>query len=87
MSEYKEIQRLYFYCLKQGIQASLENLYDGYKICFPNGGDFVQHQYSYGAKNSCVEPAIGSRLDYTAVPLENAKQLVKRHKDKLNKRW
>jgi hypothetical protein len=63
----------------------LEKLFDGYAIRFNSGGDFVQHQYSYGSSVGCVEPAIGSRLDYTAVPLKNAIALVRRHKDKLNK--
>ena len=83
--EYNEIKELYKYCVKIGINAVLETLYDGYAIRFPNGGDFIQHQYSYGGDLGCVEPAIGCRADYTAVSLRNAKALVKRHKDKLNR--
>lgn len=83
--EYNEIKELYKYCVKIGINAVLETLYDGHAIRFPNGGDFVQHQYSYGSDLGYVEPAIGSRADYTAVSLKNAKALVKRHKDKLNR--
>lgn len=81
---YKEIQMLYFYCLKHGIKAELAEFHDGYAIKFPNGGDFVQHRFSYGSHNGCVEPAIGSRLDYSAVTLKQAMGLVKRHKDRLN---
>ena len=86
MSEkYKEILKLHTYCEKTGVECRLEKCFDGYAIRFNNGGDFIQHRGSYGCNVGCVEPAIGSRLDYTAVPLKNAISLVKRHKDKLNK--
>ena len=83
--EYNEIKELYKYCVKIGINAVLETLCDGYAIRFPDGSDFVQHQYSYGGDLSYVEPAIGSKADYSVVSLKNAKILVKRHKDKLNR--
>ena len=83
--QYHEILELFDYCKKIGVSATLEELFDGYAIRFPNGSDFIQHHGSYGCERGCVEPAIHCRLDYTAVPLENAKTLVKRHKDKLNK--
>lgn len=83
MAEYKEILELKKYCSKIGIDCTIEKLYDGYAIRFKSGGDFVQHYGSYGSDCGCVEPAIGSRLDYHAVRLENAKRLVKRHKNKL----
>lgn len=83
--KYKEILELYDYCIKQGINAELESLYDGYKIVFANGGDVVQHKYSYGGETGRVEPAINSKLDYTAVNLRAAKALLKRHKKRLNK--
>ena len=82
---YDEIKALYEYCKKIGVQAVLSSLYDGYKITFKNGGDFVQHSYSYWSDIGCVEPAIHSKIDYTAVPLKRAKLLVKRHKERLNK--
>jgi hypothetical protein len=82
---YTAIQKLFDYCIKIGINAKLERLYDGYAIIFPNGGDFVQHYCSYGCNVGCVEPAIGCRLDYTAVELKNAKALVRYHKNRLNK--
>lgn len=84
MSKYTEIIELYDYCKKIGVHATLSELYDGYKIEFANGGDVIQHRLSYGAEDGCVEPAIRSRLDYTAVPLKNAKQLIRRHKERLN---
>lgn len=80
---YKEILELKEYCDKIGVDCTLESLFDGYVIRFKNGGDFVQHRGSYGHAVGCVEPAIGSRLDYSAVELKNAKALVKRWKDKL----
>lgn len=80
---YEEIQELYKFCQKQGIDAALEPFFDGFAIRFPGGGDFVQHQFSYGSGNGCVEPAIGSQLDYTAVRLADAKALVRRHKKRL----
>ena len=84
MSKYTEIIELYEYCKKIGVHAKMYPLYDGFCIRFENGGDFVQHHGSYGSGCGCVEPAIGCRLDYKAVPLENAKSLVKRHKARLN---
>ena len=83
--KYTEIQKLFDYCIKIGINAKLETLYDGYAIRFTNCYDFVQHNWSYGSSVGCVEPAIGCRLDYTAVKLKNAKALVRYHKDRLNK--
>lgn len=81
---YEEIQELHKFCRKQGIDATLEPFFDGFAIRFPGGyGDFVQHQFSYGSGDGCVEPAIGSRLDYTAVRLADAKALVRRHKKRL----
>lgn len=78
--KYEEIQKLHQFCRERGIEATLEPFFDGFSIRFPGGGDFVQHQFSYGSGNGCVEPAIGSRLDYTAVRLADAKALVIRHK-------
>ena len=80
---YREIIELFDYCKKLGINAELIPHFDGYVIRFPNGSDFIQHKHSYGCNNGCVEPAVGSRLDYSAVPLKNAKALVRRHRDKL----
>ena len=81
---YQEILKLFAYCHRIGICAEIKPFVDGYKINFPNGSDFVQHCGSYGAIAGYVEPAIGSKADYTAVSLKNAKALVKRHKDRLN---
>ena len=83
---YEEIQELHKYCLEIGIEATLQPLFDGYKICFKSGGDIVQHKYSYRSDEGYVEPAIGSRADYMGIPLKNAKALVKYHKKRLNKK-
>lgn len=85
--KYKEILELHKYCEEIGVHTVLRQLYDGYHILFKNGGDVVQHRYSYGSACGCVEPAFGSDLDYSAVSLENAKELIRIHKDKLNKDW
>ena len=85
--EYKEILELHKYCEKIGVHTELRHLYDGYHILFKNGGDVVQHKYSYGSACGCVEPAIRSRLDYSAISLNTAKSLIRKHKDKLNKEW
>lgn len=84
MSKYNEIIKLYKYCEKIGVHAEISPLLGGFCIRFKNGGDVIQHDGSYGRDCGCVEPAIGSRLDYTAVPLKNAKSLIRRHKEKLN---
>ena len=85
-NRYKEIVKLHRFCQKIRVCSVLEVLYDGYAIRFPRGkfGDFVQHAYSYGSCIGCVEPAIGCTDDYTAVPLEDAKELIRRYKDRLN---
>lgn len=83
--KYNEIQELYEYCRKIGINATITPLYDGKKIWFPNSGDIVQHRFSYGGDKGCVEPAIGCDFDFHAVPLKEAKKLVKKYKDALNK--
>ena len=81
---YSEIVQLHDYCVRNGIDAVLENFFDGYAIRFKNGGDIVQHRYSYQSGCGCVEPAIGCKLDYRPVTLKAAKALVKRHKERLN---
>ena len=83
-SKYKEILELHEYCQEIGVHSELSPMFDGFSLNFKNGGDFIQHGGSYGHNYGCVEPAIGSRLDYTAVPLKTAKSLVRRHKEKLN---
>ena len=73
--KYTEICALYHFCVDLGIKCTIERLYDGYAVRFPDGSDFAQHH---------VEPAIGdSEFDYTAVGLNLAKELVKKHKGKL----
>lgn len=82
--KYTEICALYHFCVDLGIKCTIERLYDGYAVRFPDGSDFAQHHGTYGGMEGCVEPAIGdSEFDYTAVGLTLAKELVKKHKGKL----
>ena len=82
--EYTEICALYHFCVDLGIKCTIERLHDGYAVRFPDGSDFAQHHGTYGGTEGCVEPAIGdSEFDYTAVGLNLAKELVKKHKGKL----
>lgn len=76
---YNEIEELYEYCKGLKIPCKLEPLYDGYKLVFPNEGDFVQHSFSYGSAHGRIEPAIGCDLDYTACTLSEAKRLVEEY--------
>lgn len=83
-AKYTEIRALYHFCVDLGIKCTIEHLYDGYAVRFPDGSDFAQHYGTYGGMEGCVEPAIGdSEFDYTAVGLNLAKELVKKHKGKL----
>lgn len=83
-AKYTEIWALYHFCVDLGIKCTIERLYDGYAVRFPDGSDFAQHHGTYGGTEGCVEPAIGdSEFDYTAVGLNLAKELVKKHKGKL----
>ena len=84
--DYKEIIELAEYCKKIGINAELEELWDGYVLYLPSGGDFVQHRYSRYSKYGCVEPYINSDLDFNGITLERAKSLVRREKHRLKGR-
>ena len=82
--KYTEICALYHFCVDLGIKCTIERLHDGYAVRFSDGSDFAQHHGTYGGTEGCVEPAIGdSEFDYTAVGLNLAKELVKKHKGKL----
>lgn len=65
------------------MEVSLEPLFDGYAIRFADGSDVVQHNRSYGGVSGYVEPAIGCDLDYTAVKLDAAKDLIRYWKSNL----
>ena len=85
--KYTAILKLRKFCESHGVETRLERAFDGYVIRFNNGADFAQHHGTYGSDAGCVEPGkISRKLDYTAVTLEQAKNLVRTHKDKLNKR-
>ena len=83
-AKYAEIWALYRFCVDCLIECTIEGLYDGYAIRFPDGSDFVQHSASYGGEEGCVEPAIGDdEFDYSAVGLSLAKELVQKYRGKL----
>ena len=85
--KYTEICALYHFCVDLGIKCTIEHLYDGYAVRFPDGSDFAQHHGTYGGEEGCVEPAIGdAEFDYSAIGLNLAKELVKKYKDKLEGR-
>lgn len=74
--KYYEIWALWAFCKRQDISAEIEPLFDGWKLVFPNGDDFVQHEYSYMGNTGALEPAIGCEDDFSPVTLEVAKVLV-----------
>ena len=82
--KYNEILKLFEYCKNIGIQCELTRHCGGYHIRFKSGGDVIQHDYSYGNTDGCVEFCIGSKVDFTAVPLKRAKIIIRKNKEKLN---
>lgn len=64
---YKQILALHLMCRDRQIPHTLENLYDGYKIQFPDGADIVQHLGSYEARGGCVEP-LGFGIEFDCKP-------------------
>ena len=76
---YNEIIELYNYCKNYGVECTMQPLFDGFKLCLPDNGDFVQHSGSYGNNEGMVEPAIGCDKDYTAVSLIEAKILIQKY--------
>ena len=86
MPEFNEIIELYKFCAKNGIDATLSPFDHGHKLTFANGRDFVQHEYSHRSDEGYVEAAIGCEADYEYSTLEEAKELVLKFKDRLNKR-
>lgn len=53
---YKQILALHLMCRDRQIPHTLENLYDGYKMQFPDGADIVQHLGSYEARGVALNP-------------------------------
>ena len=81
--KYGEILTLYRYCVEVGMDARLERLHDGWAVRFPNGGDFAQHDGTYGAHDGFVEPAIGCESDYSPVSLREAEKLIRENRERL----
>ena len=82
-NRYFEIWALYVFCRKLGIDAEIEPLFDGWRLLFPDGSDFIQHEFSYGSGEGCVEPAIGCELDYSEVSLWRARALVTAYRERM----
>lgn len=82
--KYYEIWALWAYCKRHDIPAEMESLFDGWKLVFPNGGDFVQHEFSYMSIRGDLEPAIGCEDDFSPVGLDDARALVLKHRQRLS---
>lgn len=82
--KYYEIWALWAYCKRHDIPAEMEPLFDGWKLAFPSGGDFVQHEFSYMSIRGDLEPAIGCEDDYSPVCLDDARALVLKHRQRLS---
>jgi hypothetical protein len=78
-----------YWQINLGGSGELSRAYDGYKYKFPSGADVIQHQYSYGCDEECVEfaglPIEG--LNYVAIPIEEAKELVETFFDELSETY
>lgn len=81
--KYREILALYRYCVEVRMDVRLERLHDGWAVRFPNGGDFAQHNGTYGAHDGFVEPAIGCESDYSQVSLREAEKLIHENRERL----
>lgn len=81
--KYYEIWALWAFCKRKDVPAEIVPLFDGWKLVFPNGDDFVQHEYSYMSIRGDLEPAIGCEDDYSPVCLDDARALVMKHRQRL----
>lgn len=81
--KYYEIWALWAFCKRQDMPAEIVPLFDGWKLVFPNGDDFVQHEFSYMGDSGALEPAIDCEDDFSPVMLNEAKVLVLKHRQRL----
>ena len=80
---FNEIVKLYNWIIEEfGDVVEFEELWDGYKITFPNGADIVQHSYSYEGVSGCVEPA-GMPYAYQPITIEIAKKIITKNQKNL----
>ena len=87
-AKYQEIQLLAMYWRNdlKG-ECTLSRIWDGYQIRFPNGADVIQHQYSYGGQEGCVEFAgVDDEIDYSAIDFPTALNILKLFKDELSEK-
>lgn len=88
IGKYHEIQLLAMYW-HNGLKSECElvRMYDGYQLRFPNGADVIQHQYSYGSQEGCVEFAgVDDDIDYSAIDFKTALNILKVFHDELSKK-
>jgi hypothetical protein len=87
-ADYKEIQLLaMFWHNDLKGECTLSRLWDGYKLTFPNGADVIQHQYSYGSQEGCVEfGGVDDDIDFSAIDFETALNILKVFHDELSKK-
>jgi hypothetical protein len=87
-ADYKAIQLLAMYWHNDlGGECELSRLYDGYQIRFPSGADVIQHRYSYGSQEGCVEfGGVDDDIDYSAIDFETALNILKVFYDELSKK-
>lgn len=80
---FNEIVKLYNWIIEEfGDVVEFGELWDGYKITFPNGADIVQHSGSYQSKLGCVEPA-GMPCSYQPITIEKAKKIITKNQKNL----
>ena len=87
-AKYQEILLLADYWQKVlGGKCTISCLYDGYKLTFPNGADVIQHQYSYGSQEGCVEFAeVDDDIDFSAIDFNTALNILRVFHDELSKK-
>lgn len=87
-AKYHEIQLLaMFWHNELKSECTLVRMYDGYQLRFPSGADVIQHQYSYGSQEGCVEfGGVDDDIDYSAIDFTTALNILKAFHDELSKK-
>lgn len=87
-AKYIEIQLLaMFWHNDLKSECTLSKMYDGYQLRFPNGADVIQHRYSYGSQEGCVEfGGVDDDIDYSAIDFTTALNILKVFHDELSKK-
>lgn len=87
-AKYKEIRLLAVYWRDVlGDKCELFRLGDGYKLVFPNGAKIIQHKYSYGSQEGCVEFAgVDNDIDFSPIDYQTARNILEAFHDELSKK-